>query len=230
MWAGPVAIILFLVGYLFVAGLVPPPSPDRSATQIANFYAYRQTRLLSGCVVVFFTGPLLYAWAAGLSSQLRQMQPPESPLPNLQLVAGATLTLFLFLPIGILAVAAYRADTRPPDITLALSDLAWLLFIGPAGPAVMQCLAIGLATLTDDDERPVFPRWVGYFNIWAGIVYTGAALVFLFKSGPFAWNGIFPFWLPLVVFTLWVGVNTWASLASIARSQHAEDGQQLQWA
>lgn len=31
-------------------------------------------------------------------------------------------------------------------------------------------------------------------------------LVTFFKSGPFAWNGILAFWLPLTVFGIWYGV------------------------
>ena len=77
----------------------------------------------------------------------------------------------------------------------------------------------------------MFPRVVGYFNILMGISFTGASLCFLFDSGPFAWNGLFPFWIPLVDFGLWVSVNTWAMLrvvdartAALATDPAIEEG------
>ncbi len=60
-------------------------------------------------------------------------------------------------------------------------------------------------------------RWVGYFNIWAGLLQIPGAMMPFFKTGPFAWDGLFAFWMPLVVFSLWIYVDTWAVLRAIRR-------------
>lgn len=39
----------------------------------------------------------------------------------------------------------------------------------------------------------VFRRWVGYLNIWAALLLAPAVLIYFFKTGPFAWNGILVF-------------------------------------
>ncbi|HEX3614786.1 MAG TPA: hypothetical protein VHU88_24065 [Sporichthyaceae bacterium] len=211
IWAGPVTLLLFAIGYWFVAGLVPPISPGHNAAQVAARYAADHDRLRVGLTIAIFCSPFLFAWIAVLHTQLKTVEGDESPLATTVLLTGAMLVLFLFFPLMVLADAAFRTG-EPPEITKAINDLGWLLFIAPAGPAVLLAVAMGAAMLSDTSPRPAFPRGVGYFNILMGMSFTGASLCWLFDSGPFAWNGVFPFWIPLVDFGLWVGVNTWAML------------------
>lgn len=108
----------------------------------------------------------------------------------------------LFTPMLIMNVAAFRPD-RSPEITMALTDLAWILFVTPIGPFIVQNLAIALAVFSDQNTPPVFPRWVGYANIWVALLFCAAAAAYFFKAGPLAWQGIFAFWLGLVMYTIW---------------------------
>jgi hypothetical protein len=49
----------------------------------------------------------------------------------------------------------------------------------------------------------VLPRWAGYLNIWTvPLLFPGFA-VYVFRSGPLAWNGIFAWWVPVGVFSGW---------------------------
>jgi hypothetical protein len=71
-----------------------------------------------------------------------------------------------------------------------------------------------------DDTGRVFPRWLGYFNLWAATLFTPAALLNFFKTGPFAWSGVFCFWLPLTIFGIWFFVMAWALRGAILRQAH----------
>jgi len=62
---------------------------------------------------------------------------------------------------------------------------------------------------------------MGYFTIWAAIVFSPGALCVFFKSGPFAWNGLFAWWLPLGVFAVWIGV-LFVMLLRVIKSQEAD--------
>jgi hypothetical protein len=73
-------------------------------------------------------------------------------------------------------------------------------------------VALGLAILRDDSEQLVFPRWIAYFNFWVAILSLPGVLIPLFKIGPFAWNGLLAFWVPLVTFGVWGPVMVWAML------------------
>jgi len=89
-------------------------------------------------------------------------------------------------------------------LTVTLNDIAWLMFITPIAPFIIQNVAIGVAIL--NDERRTLPRWVGYVNFWIAISFLPDPLAFFFHSGPFAWRGIFIFWLALTTYAVFLVV------------------------
>ena len=68
----------------------------------------------------------------------------------------------------------------------------------------------------------MLPRWLAYFNLWVAFLFVPGGLILFFKTGPFAWNGVFTFWLPLSIFSLWFIVMFVALRKSIA-NQAAEE-------
>lgn len=77
-------------------------------------------------------------------------------------------------------------------------------------PGSVQNFAIAFTILSDDGEPPVFPRWLAYVNLFTAVLFTPGALIPFFKFGPFAWNGLFGFWIPGVFFCTWVVVMFFA--------------------
>jgi hypothetical protein len=146
-------------------------------------------------------GALTGPWAAAIATQMKRIEGEHSPLTWTQLGMGMIGVLLFLFPCFFMQAAAFR-PYRDPQLTLLIQDVAWLPFIGAFAPAVFQCIAIGIACFRDAEER-VFPRWLGYFNIWCALSFLPAALIYFFKRGAFAWNGVFCFWLPLSVFSLW---------------------------
>ncbi|MCY1360840.1 hypothetical protein D9M69_474850 [compost metagenome] len=51
-------------------------------------------------------------------------------------------------------------------------------------------------------------------------------MVVFFKSGPFAWNGLFAFWMAAVAFFGWILVTWWVIAKSIRQQANAEEGVQ----
>ncbi len=77
--------------------------------------------------------------------------------------------------------------------------------------------AFGLAALMDKRETPIFPRWSGFFSLWIVVLSLPALVLPLFKTGPFAWNGLFAFWLAATIFGIWLIVMTRLLLTAIDR-------------
>ena len=78
--------------------------------------------------------------------------------------------------------------------------------------------------MADCGKQPVFPRWVGYFNFWVGLLFVPGGMITFFKSGPFAWNGIIAFWIPASVFGTWFLVMTPMLLKAIQQQARDENG------
>jgi hypothetical protein len=96
--------------------------------------------------------------------------------------------------------ASFRVDEQSPDITRILNDLGWLFFVGVPSTLLVQIAVIGVAALIDNRDTPIFPRWYGYYSLWTALLLAPAGVVVLFKRGPFAWNGLFTFWLAVCAF------------------------------
>lgn len=198
---GPLFAILFFPGML-LSGLLPPPSPSDGAAQVASFWSDDPTAQRFGlmlCMIAAgFTGPFV----AIISVYLKKVRGGEA-YSNLQLIGGATGFVAVVVPIMIFAAASFRPDERPEAITQAINDMAWLPFIMNYPPALLQCLAIGLAAFTDKSSDPIFPRWVGYYNLWTAFLFLPGGFAVFFKDGPLAWSGVLAFWVPAVLFGVW---------------------------
>jgi hypothetical protein len=72
-----------------------------------------------------------------------------------------------------------------------------------------------LAAFTDRSPEPVFPRWVGWSNVWLGVLLLPATIVIVFKTGPLAWTGLIGFWISAAVFGVWYLVMTWVVLRAV---------------
>ena len=204
LWSGPVFLAVFFGGIL-VAGWLPPLSANLSAQQVASMYVQDADRIRLGAVLIGMSGMFQGIWAALMSTQMRRIEGNRPLLTYVQLVAGGVGILVVVIPAFAFGAAAFE-PTRDPEITKALHDFGWLALVGLGWPALLQCLAVAGAVLTDQRQKPVFPRWFGWFNIWAFLGLTPGAFLFFFHTGPFAWNGVASFWLPGSVFGLWFGV------------------------
>lgn len=218
--AGPAAIVVALVGWL-VAGVLPfPPAADDSTAEIVAFYGENPTAVRAGLALAVLGLSGIGALVAVISLRMVQM-PGQSPvMAFLQLVSGAVTWVMLIVPLVIMNVASFRPD-RSPELTVTLNDLAWILFIPPVGPFLTQNVAIAVAVLSDRSPDPVLPRWVGFANLWVGFLFLPGLLAYFFKSGPFAWQGIFSFWLALAAYASWAFIMGFTVRAGL-RHEHRD--------
>jgi len=103
-------------------------------------------------------------------------------------------------------LGVYRA-TRSDEVVQLLNDLGWVLIFTPVVAGLLQVFMLGIAVFNSRAAPALFPRWFGFFNIWIGVAFLPGGLLAFFKTGPFAWNGLFCFWLGLSAFGLWFVVT-----------------------
>lgn len=200
-WSGPAFVAVFFGGIL-VAGWLPPISANMSAHDVAAMYHADGTRIALGAVLIGSAGVMQGIWTAVMSVQLRRIEGDRPLMTYTQLMAGGVGILVVVFPYILFALAAFRPG-RDPQITQAIHDLGWIALVGVGWPAMLQCIAVGIATLSDRGARPVFPRWFGWFNLWVAFAFLPGPFLVFFHTGPFAWNGAAVFWIPAAVFGAW---------------------------
>ena len=208
------AFVLLLFPAMIMIGLLPPMSPMRTANEVAQFWSTNTGLKRLGIVLLLAASGLQAPFGALIAIRLRQMGAGRySPLAYTELVGTGLAVVAILMPTFAFAAASYRPE-RDPQITQALNDLGWLPFIMNWPPAVIQALAIGFGILGARHE--IWPRWLGYFNVWCGFIFLAGGLAVLFKNGVFAWNGLLAFWLAAVVFGLWFLIMSWQLWVSVA--------------
>jgi hypothetical protein len=106
-------------------------------------------------------------------------------------------------------------------ITQTLNDIAWFFTVMPFALIFVQALSIAAAILMDRRAERVYPRWLGYMNVWCAFLYVPGGTCTFFKSGPLAWNGVLAFWVPASVYCTWF-VTMAIQTSKAARQQHRE--------
>ena len=218
-WLG-IALVLLVFPLLIIMGFFPPPSPAEGAEAIKAHYQSKSSWifLLGGALCVQMSGPGVM-WSAMLSVQLRYIEKDEPPIFSLTSLACGIVafSVFTFACAG-WVICAFRPE-RAPEIIQTLNDWSFIVFLGTVTPLMGQALTIGLAIFSDTSKDPVFPRWAGFLNLWAVLIFLPAGLIPLFKTGPFAWHGFFGLWLPVLVFGGWMLVMSGLALKAIGRRQ-----------
>jgi hypothetical protein len=192
-------VFLLLVGGAFlVAGFVPPFSPGNH--HIPQMFRHA-TNVRIGAAMFFFGSAFFVVPATAITAQLKRIEGARHTLANLQILSAAIGVIAIQVPGALWLVISYRTGT-PGWIVITLDDLAWFLLLGAIGPAVIQNLSIGICVLGSDGS--VYPRWVGYANLWLAVGLLPGLFIPFVKHGPLAWDGVLGFGVVAVAFFAWV--------------------------
>ena len=221
-WGGIAMLALFLVFFMLIGNLIPPLSPTASAQAITDFLVANKVRVRIGVAFTLLAACVALPWLATICLRVRRIEGKWGVLSVTQIFAGVVFVPGFLFPLMVLSAAAFRPEERDPQITQALNDVFWLMFVGVVGTLIVQALVLTTASFMDRTEPGTFPRWFGYFNAWYAILAVPGGAVMIFNDGPLAWNGIFAFWVPLVAFSVWMIVVTVVLIQSISAEKAAE--------
>ena len=202
IWGGYAFLPVYAIGFALFAGFVPIPSPNLNGGQIAALFEANQTRILIGQIFCVYASASLVPWSVAIFNLLIRIEDKPHLLSHVQLTAGALGVVFFMAPSFVWGTMAFRIG-HSPEIMLVLSDLAWIAWVISVPTFILQLFVIGYCTLTSTRERNLIPRWLAWLSIWTGITLMPADVVLLFKSGPFAWNGLIAVYLPMTLYVIW---------------------------
>ena len=154
IWGGPAMGVLFVVGFV-VAGFIPPPSPNKTAAEVAASIDEHRTAIRVGIVICLASCPLLMPFLASFTIQMKRIEGVRPIMAYTQLALGALATIEFVIPYVFMLASTYRSDQNP-DVTRALYDLGWFFFLGVISTFSLQLALFGVAVLIDRRERPSF--------------------------------------------------------------------------
>jgi hypothetical protein len=211
IWAWPVALIGFLIFFVFIAQFVPPPRAYWSAERIAQFYADNRTGIRVGLIGAMFFSALLLPCYTVLSAELRKIEGRLSLLAPVQLGGAIILVAFFQIICLLWLLASFRPEADPQLVRFA-NDYCWLVWTMLIPTYMVQYICIAIAGFLDRRPSPAFPRWSAYMNLWVAITGAGGVLAVFFKTGPFSWHGVVGFWIPVIVFAVGMSIDMWLLL------------------
>ncbi|WP_068280735.1 hypothetical protein [Aldersonia kunmingensis] len=195
-WYGVFGVIICLL-----ARVTPPPRPDVSdAEKVEFFTAHGLTIQIGFCLLLILLGGA--AMTNGLVAYHMKRMSVGSVFAYGYIggMAVGALPGFLLVAVCFLT-ATFRAD-REPELVGLLYDLGLLSYNGSLGCFTAAYFVLAVAILYDKND--IFPKWFAYVTIWQVITEVIATQMFVFESGPFAWNGSIAFWWAVVVFSVWL--------------------------
>lgn len=202
LWCGPAFVLMFALGIIVLAGWVPPPGPSMEAEAVATMFRNDTLSIRLGVAAMALSAGLLLAFSGEVSAQMRRIARCGDGLVNTQMICGAVVAVIVVACGALWGWVAFRPE-RDAMLTQFAHDLAWLFLLTTVSAPAVQPAAVGLAILGDDSPRPRFPRWAGFANLWIAVLLVPGVLALFFKTGPFAWDGLFVFWVPFGVFGAW---------------------------
>ena len=202
-WCGLLYVIVVFGAWWFVALFFPLHEPSADADVIYEVYQNNLFGIRLGMILIMWAAAIFLPFTAALADYVSKVEGGPGPLTTVTKLAGYGNAMLTFYPPLWWLTAAFRPDVRSAEITYMLNDAAWLQFIGGLSLVMPIYIVFAVAILNDKSSNPVFPRWVAYFSVWTFVLLVPDQLLFFFKDGPFAWDGIFAFWVPLTVFATW---------------------------
>ena len=211
--AGAAAILFFVAGFAVVG---TPPGFDAPATRIAAWFGDDRTRIQVGSAIAAASTPFFIWFLATVHSLTR-------PLGS-----GARRAGVVAFGCGLIAVALFLADTtallvaalRPenmrasPELASALFDFSFLALGVGAFAFAGVFAAYAVLVLRD---RALWPAWLGWAAAVSAVLTAMRVGCVFTDSGPFAADGVFGFYAPVVAFTSWIAVASLALAVQVRR-------------
>ena len=222
-WSLPVLAIIWVAAFLLFPGFVQPMSPSLTAEQVASFYRDPENlpRIRYSMILFNWFGVALIPLLTLVIVQIHRMAHHTPILAYCFLGCMCAGPTMFFVADLFWLLAAFRPE-RPPELTQLFNDLAWVSFIGQVGFLIGQNLFLALAIYLDRQPRPVFGRWFAHFNLLIAALLAPAAFVALHLSGPFAWDGLWCFWVRNIAIAAWMLVTAIVLGDNIYRQRREE--------
>jgi hypothetical protein len=221
LWSGVTYSVLGLFFWAILARFLPPPHQSWDADRVKEFFS-DQPRVLIGIVGYCFIAPLWTLMSIALARIMSRIEGRDGILHQIEFFGGIGTT-FVTLFSGVAwMVAAYQPQTRSAESIKLFSDFGWLIFNMTVMLTFVQYASFGICVFLDHRDEPLLPRWLGYLSFMVAASFLPICLMPFFPNSPFAWNGLWTYWIGLGLFFAWVPFALTAAFKAVGRIEREE--------
>jgi hypothetical protein len=204
LWTFLVFSQIYTWSFVYLLGFWPPVSAALTAAQVLELYSRHNMEFRAGVALMMVSGAFYLPFTVVIAAQMARCESGFAIWSKMQLSSGVLGTWVFGFPPFLWGVAAFSVD-RDPGLTLLMHEFGWLCFVTPPTYFALQLIPIAVVSLSGGGtSNSAFPRWIGFLTIWTALSASSGVMAMLFKTGPFAWNGLISFYMPLTVFTTWL--------------------------
>lgn len=222
LYCNLVFVFLTAVGWLGIAHFWAPAPADLSLDETKQWFSetYRWQTIF-GCTLFYIGAGFLTPGSIQFAFMLSKIEGRVPVWSVTTGVCGIFISLIIFFNCCAWIVCAYRGETSA-DVIQSWYDWSWFAFLLGWIYLAIEMIATAVVELMDTREQPMIPRWFTWLTFAGAASLITAAGPAFFKSGPFAYHGLFGFYVPMVVWGTYLVGTTWFMYQALSREAAAE--------
>jgi len=222
LWCTWIFAALTVVGWLGIAHFYAPLPGDVSAETAKQWFTEEHRwGTIIGCTIFYIAAGLLTPGSIQFGIMLSKIE-GRYPLWSITAgVCGIFISLIIFFNACAWIVCAYRVETSG-DVIQAWYDWSWFAFLLGWIYLAIEMIATAVVEFQDTREVPMIPRWFSWLTLADAASLITAAGPAFFKSGPFAYDGLLGFYVPMVVWGTYLIGTTWYMHQELVREEAGE--------
>lgn len=204
-WSGPIFFIGFFVMWGLLARNFPPMAASTSAEGMWEHYKNLQMEILIGMSVCIVLGSCYMTFGAAVSRVMRRIEDgEEGMLSNIEML-GATITCCpIIVACGLWLTGGLLVDSLAPETIQMLYMGAWMIIDLAYMVTSWQIIACSVCFMRDKREKKLVPNYVSWWGFVTVASFFPVSLIPFFKTGPFAFHGLFNFWVAFPTWYIWI--------------------------
>jgi hypothetical protein len=205
-WCGPAFVILYAFSWAVLGHNYPPPDPSFTAQELVdNFYLKYRDQIMLGQSLSTAFGILYLVWACQLTVQMWRRE--TTPILSIIQLCGGLLTgwVLMFSP-ALWVWCAEIAGTSNPEFIKAVHFLAWYVYDMTYMITTVEVIAIFILVVADKQKPALMPKWAASLALFSGLSFLPLTFLPYVKSGPFALNGHWSYWVAFGSYALFTAI------------------------
>lgn len=221
-WCGPIFLAVFTGFWGWLAGNMPPAGADLTPLQITQHYVDNRMALIVGMSVCMVGSAFYFPWGIAVAQVIRRIDGRDSLLAQMETM-GATVTLvFPVIACGIWLTAALEVNILAPELIHMLYTMGWMIIDLAYMVTSFQIAGVSLAFARDRRAQPLVPGWVVWWGWITFAAFFPVSLIPFFKTGPFAFHGLFNFWIAFFTWYIWCGSLSTYVIRAVSRLERED--------